>query len=518
VKKHAFVLAPVALAAVVLAALWLSGRAANPGPIGLRLDDAWIHLVYGRGLLANGYLAYDDGVPSTGCTSPLWAICLAVLHVPFGRSVDAIVLAVILTGSALHLAGVAVGASLAGRVTGSRRAGGAAGALIALATPWAAASFSGMEVALTGLLLLLAVRALAADAWRTAGAWLALAWLARPEVAAVAIGAAALAAARGGSDAIRRVGTPTVVAAAAVAAHHLWASGSPLPATFLAKSSTSLPALPGRLATALGEMLPGVPPFAGGLGWIAALGLAGRDGGTALRRALPFLVGVTFLLANLLVLDPVDPAAFYHLRYVLPAVPLLLVGLAIGAHGLGGRLPARAAAVPTAVLLALSVAGAAATIGPVSRHFHNDVRNINEVQRRIGEWLRENVPPGRWIASSDAGAVRYFSRLPTIDVIGLNTPEMLRGDESFVRERPVDAIVFLPAWFRADSEDLTGVFRARTENYTVTSNPAMSLQIVARAKPGGPDDGPTVRVRFVGFRSFELDFVRPTRPGADAAP
>ena len=68
------------LAAAVLAGVWLTGRDANPGALGFRLDDAWIHQVYGRGLLHDGYLAYNDGEPSTGCTSPLWAVCL-----PAGR-------------------------------------------------------------------------------------------------------------------------------------------------------------------------------------------------------------------------------------------------------------------------------------------------------------------------------------------------------------------------------------------------------------------------------------------------
>jgi hypothetical protein len=504
------------LALLVLAALWLAGRAANPGPIGFRLDDAWIHLVYGRGLLEHGFLAYNDGIPSTGCTSPLWAICLAALHAPFGDSVTGIVRAVILSGVLLHVAGVAVGASLAKRVTGSRLAGASAGALLALATPWAAASFSGMEVTLTGLLLLLAVRALAGGTLRKAGGWFALAGLARPEVAVVTILAAILAAVRRGSDGLRRVAAPSIIVAAVLAAHHLWASGSPLPATFLAKSTTSFPALPGRLATALTEMLPGIPPFAAGLGWIAAAGLIGRDSRTAVVRAFPFLAGLAYLVANLLVLDPVDPPAFYHLRYVLPAVPLLLVGLAIGAHGLGERIPLRWA--PTVALLLLAGVGAATTTGPVSRHFHNDVRNINEVQRAVGEHLAATIPAGRWIAASDAGAIRYFSRLPTIDVIGLNTPEMLRGDESFVREHPVDAIAFLPAWFRAEGDVLGGVFQAETIDYTVTSNPAMAKQIVARARAGEAGDAPTVRVRFGGFRSFELDFVRATRAPAAATP
>ena len=73
-------LIPLLLGAVVLAAVWAIGQDANPGPLGFPLDDSWIHMVYGRGLVENGYLAYNDSSPTTGATSPLWALCLALLH------------------------------------------------------------------------------------------------------------------------------------------------------------------------------------------------------------------------------------------------------------------------------------------------------------------------------------------------------------------------------------------------------------------------------------------------------
>src|SRR5436309_3562297 len=99
---------PLALGVIAIVALWTAGRSANPGPLGFRLDDAWIHMVYGRSLLANGYLAYEDGTPSTGCTSPAWAVVLAALHALFGRTdaPNALITAVILVGAVLHLGGV----------------------------------------------------------------------------------------------------------------------------------------------------------------------------------------------------------------------------------------------------------------------------------------------------------------------------------------------------------------------------------------------------------------------------
>ncbi|MGQ0720109.1 MAG: hypothetical protein ACT4PE_00905 [Candidatus Eiseniibacteriota bacterium] len=490
--------APIAGGLVVLAAVWNAGRAANAGPLGFRLDDAWIHLVYGRGLLENGFLAYVDGEPSTGCTSPLWALCLAAVHAVAGPGVDSIVRGVLVLGALLHLGGIVGATRLGFALTGCRAAGAAAGTLMAAATPVAAAAFSGMEVALAGTLTLFAMDAVARRRWSAAGWLLALAALARPEAAVLSLLAATLVTPRR-TALFARLLLPPVFAAALVAAHHLGASGSALPATFHAKAAVSLAALPHRLVVVLRDMMPGIPPFAAGLGWIALLGLATRR-----DLALPFLAGAALLLANLVLIDPVDPAAFYHLRYVLPALPLLLVALAVGARALGDRLRGRLVYAPLAVLLALAAAGAATTAGPVSRHLHNDVRNINEVQRAIGEWLAANLPAGTRVAASDAGAVRYFSRLPVIDVLGLNTPQMLANDEGFLSAHPVGAVVLMPAWFRpADGAGpLVAVFAAETADYTVTSNPQMARQVVLSAAPGATS---RVRARFVGFRSFEVD-------------
>jgi hypothetical protein len=216
----------------------------------------------------------------------------------------------------------------------------------------------------------------------------------------------------------------------------------------------------------------------------------------------------------------VDPAAFYHARYLLPAVPLLLVAAAAGAFAWGERLPYRARGAPAALLLAAAALGGALSVWPESRHLHNDVRNINEVQRAIGVHLRATLPPGTRIATTDAGAVRYFSRLPALDVIGLNTPAMRNPSDAFLRSHPVHAIVLLPAWFRTPDEDkLEESFRAVTQDYTVTSDPRMAGQVVLAARAHAGPPGGTVRVRFGGFHRFALDVRVPDGgAGASAAP
>src|SRR5258706_6052859 len=125
------------------------------------------------------------------------------------------------------------------------------------------------------------------------------------------------------------------------------------------------------MLVAIGSMLSTVPALGWAFGWIAAAGLWVGSGdraepGSRLAGSLPFAAGAAFLLANLAVLDPHDPAAFYHLRYVLPPVPLFLVAAAVGAESWGRRWP-RARTPVLAVLAGATFAQAAARVVPESR-------------------------------------------------------------------------------------------------------------------------------------------------------
>ena len=499
-------------------ALFAVGRAENPGPVGFRLDDAWIHMVYGRELLQNGFLAYNDGVPSTGCTAPLWAIFVALAHALFGAGgAERVVGAVLTFGVALYGVVALAAQRLAFRASGHRPTALGAALLVALATPVAAASLSGMEVTLAAALLLLGVDAALARRPGLTGVWLGLAFLARPEAAIVGgIVLIHLLTVRPRELALapwigRFLAAPAAVGAAWIG-WNLFASGRPLPATFYAKSSVDAVNFLTRLQTAWSEMLPAVPPFTLPLAWIALLGLplAARAAlGPRGAGWLPLAAGLGFVLTNLAILNPVDPDAFYHERYLLPGVPLLLVALSTGAFGFRAVLPVAIAPVPAALLGVVALIGAASTLGPESRHLHNDVRNINEVQRALGEQIAAQVAPDEWIATSDAGAIRYFGDRPTLDVIGLNVPEMLAPTDEFLRAHPVRVFVFLPSWFDTpESEKLQVVAQAETANYTVTSSPAMARQVVVQARTQEGDATPgVVRVPFFGFHRFALDFL-----------
>ncbi|MGB5192012.1 MAG: hypothetical protein WBN70_03460, partial [Polyangiales bacterium] len=231
-RPKASVVIPALLAVLTLTLLWMLGRDANPGPLGFRLDDAWILAVYGQGLLEDGFLSYVPGIPSTGCTSPLWGAVFALVHALFGETTDGVVVATALVSASLQVWLAVYSGLLTFRLTSDELAGAVAGGLVAVATPFAAAAFSGMEVVLTGLLLLAGVGAATRGRWLGAGVFLALAALSRPESAAVAIVVGTFAAldAESPSNTARRLalfGVPLALGAGLFIGYDLWASGAP---------------------------------------------------------------------------------------------------------------------------------------------------------------------------------------------------------------------------------------------------------------------------------------------------
>jgi hypothetical protein len=279
---------------------------------------------------------------------------------------------------------------------------------------------------------------------------------------------------------------PSVALGVLWCGHDYLVSGFPLPATFYMKRQFVLAELPSRIPITVKDIIGRIPPFLGYAGWLGAVGLILPDGQERLKALVPFLAGLLFFIANASIIPPTDPAAFYHARYIMPAVPLLIVGVAAGA----GRISLKMAgwkSIPGVFVVTCGIVGCLMTFQSESEHLHNDTRNINEVQRAMGGWIRENTSPGAWIAATDAGAVRYFSDRRTIDLLGLNTPQAWLG-EKWIRERPVSVVALMPSWLQPLNHNLYALKVFDTERYTVTSFPQMSTQLVAVCRGEAGDE------------------------------
>lgn len=423
---------------LLLAAALVLLYVAAAGP-GFPLDDSWIHQTYARNLGQAGQWAFVPGIPSAASTSPLYTVLLAVgyaLGVPYAVWTHGLgALALGLTG----MAGVRLAARLAPT---SKRLPWIAGLALVLNWHliWAAAA--GMETALFSLWTLVIIglalhnvaagRALPHDGLLY-GVVAALAVLTRPEgLLLVGFGGLAVVIAQWQRPA--RWGVWGLVAALAFAVvlapyalYNAQLTGGLLPDTAAAKQTEYAPLLALSYPERLGRML---YPLAAGVLPLLLPGMIGY-GLREVRRPQPGTVAALLPLLWPLALVALYaarlPANYQHGRYVIPAIPgLVLAGvlglgwlLARARWSLPGRVLTRALALAAAVvaLLFAFVLGVGA--------YRQDVALVREEMVTTAEWIAANLPTDALLAVHDIGAVGYLAPRPLLDLAGLVSPEVV---------------------------------------------------------------------------------------------
>jgi hypothetical protein len=152
-------------------------------------------------------------------------------------------------------------------------------------------------------------------------------------------------------------------------------------------------------------------------------GIGVRAIGVKLVYLLPILWGVALILLYALRL----PLPFQHGRYVIPALPALIVAGVLGTawlyrRALGsmiGRVLGRTLALAAALLFAVF----AFTFGLSA--YRQDVSIINQEMVTAAYWVADNLPTDQLLAIHDIGAVGYFAPRPMLDIAGLVTPEVI---------------------------------------------------------------------------------------------
>jgi hypothetical protein len=389
-------------------------------------------------------------------------------------------------GIALHAAQAAFAARLARAWTPCRRwalpLALSAGLLVASAPTLAYAAGSGMEVPLAGTVLLAALLAATRARWTLAGALAGLGVLVRPE-ATLAVLALALTAllSRRRLDAAKALAAG-LVAPLALCARDFVVSGRPLPATFYVKANPGAQPISQSLQRGLVDVLGHMTPASYGALW-ACVAAAVAIGTMALVRRRPAarvaMIGVTALLGlayagGISALSFFEkPSAFYYQRYVAPPLVLVLVagvaGLAWVARA-AVRGGARWAAWAPWVFVLAAVVDEAGGWGDDCVRFAADVASTNAQQVAIGRWIDANVRAGGVVWTIDAGAVRYWGRRPTVDLVRLNTPELFDGVK-VDREFWPSVIVVIPEIFQ------TGA---------ASQEPMLELALVAESPTAAP--------------------------------
>lgn len=439
----ALCLATGALAAKVVSAVL--ARVGHPAPT---LDDAYIHLQYARAIAEGHPFRYQAGEPiSTGATSFLWPLVLAPFHLLGVRGASLVWVAWAFGFTALAALAYEV-AALTRPLAGRTSAIGAAAMTLSFGgLAWSAAS--GMEVVPFAWLLARALRRGAdwaeADAaqrtWRRLRELIALAIvlpLARPEGAlfALALGGVVLASPPPASWR-RRVVVSTAFVASALLPQLLvfLLTGSPTSSTAEVKLLAFQPYLPARVGfvenvrllfeTLLDGEIWSAEFVPSGGRWVALGGLAACAFQTWSTRR--WTRGALVLLLALGMLVPCAYATFLwnRLRYLWPFAPGWIVGLACLARVVGKA--ARAARLPGAATFPALIVGAfvglfASKVGGVIDDVAQSASGIDRQQAQLGRWVDENLPREAIVGVNDTGAIAYFGRRRTFDVVGLTTP------------------------------------------------------------------------------------------------
>ncbi len=456
-------------AAAVAAAGYVAEDALRAG---FPLDDAWIHMVYGLGVVRGGSLSYNDGVPATGCTSPLWAIVAALSHIVVGARGPsmAAVLALKTFGVAAHAITAMLSSCLV-RISAPRDPLGSlaalmAGLAVATCPVLAYAAASGMEVGLTSALIVGSLVTAVKGRGLATGACVAFAFLGRPEALIIALPVFALLAAGASPKkaALRVASAGSVVLAAVVVlvGRNQLVSGRPLPATFYVKAHpvhdpivaqirleagwdllrALLPVNPRVFATALL-----VAVLSPALLAVRAVIVRAREGrppralaSGSLPGAVAALSGAGYALVVALVLRIEAPQHFYFQRYFAPSLPTLLIAATLGvlsAISWAGRAVGQIPAVPRRCVLSACLAAPGfwvagsqiARLADWRARYVSNVRAIDGVQVAIGSYIATELARDAVVWSMDAGAPRYWGQRRTVDLGRLNTPQLFEANE-----------------------------------------------------------------------------------------
>lgn len=105
-----------------------------------------------------------------------------------------------------------------------------------------------------------------------------------------------------------------------------------------------------------------------------------------------------------------------------------------------------------------------------------DVRDINDMHVFLGKWVDKNAMENSTVALNDAGAIKYYGNREVLDIMGLNSHEMLlykRLGEletfEYLKVMKPDILIIFPDWFPSMSKAsvFSEVNRVEIEEYKV---------------------------------------------------
>lgn len=460
---------------VVAGALYYSLVASRVTAPGFPLDDSWIHLQFARNVAAGHGVSFNPGVWSSGSTSPLWTLLLAIT----GMLPASPVVAAKVLGTTLTLVTALAAGGIVRHLTASRFAALTASLTVALSPRMTWASVSGMEVslycALAAMTVLTYLRASARNRGLLWAVFAALTGTARPETFIMfpILFVHWLWTAYSQRDAVRlRNSVAPALAFAAVFAtwvgFNLAVGGAPLPMTFYAKNEGKgllIALLEGNVSTVTRKLFVDSNEFANillkwcqeqsmFLSFLVLVGLlvvagALRTSGTRPTDGIVIIAILLISPAFKGVFAPLPKMLVHDGRYVLHLLLLFFLTAAIGAGYLWEHTRKRWV---VAVFVGLALIRLASQDVKFATTYAAQVRNINDLQLATAGWLQANTTDDARIATNDIGAIAYFGKRFVLDIEGLVTPDAIpfkrRNDPAgyLAHARP-DLVIIFPRWY-----------------------------------------------------------------------
>jgi len=507
----------------ILAIYFLSDRACgtNASVTGFPLDDTWIHMVYGRSLAEHGLPCYNDGTLEAGFTSPAWLPVLAGAELLAKTGFASLSIIVKLITVVLASIGGIIIYELCLFISGNRTVSLFA-ALLFTAHPLNAFSqLSGMEVNLTGMLIAAGCLAFVRESYRAIGILCGMAYLSRPESVVIipVFLVFSLFRETENESCIRlsrpsrlfRIAFPVIISVVLWSTYCFFVTGHPLPNTYYAKFHADINLI--SVLSVIREILREMTPFkwiGGGIIYLLGVFMICKRWKSLgfLLVIVPWIYAISTGLSRLL--PPESGSYFYWWRYWAPIVLLFAIPFSQGFLSLlsGIRDGSELYDNKNHPRLVLLLVAAGITIGPYlsdipsfSHTFSWNCRNINEVQVALGQWIDENAGQEEAVIVNDAGAIRYFGRRKTIDLLGLNNHKILfsssRGSsfrmdaDKFLdlsRENNAYYLIIFPAWARSlvfnkiFIKEYEPLLFFESENYTIAPGKVQSRMFIFKRK------------------------------------
>lgn len=479
------------------------------------LDDAWIHRVYSRSFAYGHGFEYNDGSQEAGLTSPLWAVVTCPAHWLEIFGTRYVVIAVKLIGVLLGITVVQAINKIASHITGSRITAVIAASLFALEPRFLFSSLSGMESNLLIALWTSASAALLAGKCLPAMVLFSLTPVTRPEAVVIlplSIVVLFFIVRRSRNTAEKFSWIILFIPILLWLGFCKLSTGHWLPNTFYLKATpfhlgtkelhVAWQALSQHGLASLPIFLPGVVAY---VLWC----LKPKNTNAKLSLLLVVVAPVAYLFGVVgtrsIVLD-----GYYWTRWIDPASLMLTVtfclGYAIILSGivdqsviLSGRyflqVKYRAAVV---LITAAGFTGVILTteffietFNDRRSHLANDSRAINIINVQTGKWINKHTPQNSTVGVNDAGAIRYFGKRRTVDLIGLNNSDITFGKlPRYLALAGVDWLAVFPFFLNSTVSpsyinkhfNLRVVYKIPVEEYTVCNCPKQTTKIILERK------------------------------------